>query len=67
VFRRFQSRRKCVGARDLGLRQNMAIESFADVSAGKITLHLKLWHVNSVKGEGVMVNYGVVPRGAGPS
>jgi hypothetical protein len=45
----------------------MAIESFADVSAGEITLHFKLRHVDSVKGKCVMVNDGVVPGGAGSS
>ena len=43
----------------------MAIESFADVSASKITLHFKLSHVDSVKGKCVMVNDGVVPGGSG--
>jgi hypothetical protein len=43
----------------------MAIESFADVSAGEITHHFKLSHVDSVKGKCVMVNDGVVPGGSG--
>jgi len=43
----------------------MVIESFADVSAGKITLHFKLSYVDSVKGKCVMVNDGVVPGGSG--
>jgi hypothetical protein len=42
----------------------MAIESFTDVSAGEITLHVKLRHVDSVKGKGVTVNDGV-PGGSG--
>ena len=33
--------------------------------AGEITLHFKLSHVDSVKGECVMVNDGVVPGGSG--
>jgi hypothetical protein len=54
-----------VDSRDFGLCQNMAIESFADVSAGEITLHFKLRHVDSVKCKCVMVNDGVVPGGSG--
>jgi hypothetical protein len=43
----------------------MAIESIADVSAGEITLHFKLSHVDSVKSKCVMVNDGVVPGRSG--
>jgi hypothetical protein len=42
----------------------MAIESFADVSAGEIALHFKLSHVDSVKRKYEMVNDGVVPGGS---
>jgi hypothetical protein len=65
LSRRFQSGGKGIGARDFGLCQNMAIGSFADVSAGEITHHFKLSHVDSVKGKCVMVNDGVVPGGSG--
>lgn len=65
MSRRFQSGGKGIGARDFGLCQNMAIESFADVSPGEITLHFKLSHVDSIKRECVMVNDGVVPGGSG--
>jgi hypothetical protein len=67
VFRRFQSQGKSIEARDSCLCQNMAIESFADVSAGEIIFHFKFCHVDSVKGKCVMVNDGVVPGGAGRS
>ena len=67
VSRRFQSRGKGIGARDFCLCQNMAIESFADVSAGEITLHFKLSHVDSEKGKCVMVTTESFQGGAGPS
>jgi hypothetical protein len=42
----------------------MAVESFADVSAGEITLHFKHRLVDSVKGKCVVVNDGIV-QGSG--